>query len=89
MSTIAETTTAAPTAASPQLIDFTDAAVPAIEETMPTAEEEANEAANQFPDDDDDDDEDAAIHWRDVPRYTWLCIMRTREVKVGDKAVKY
>ena len=68
MSTVAETTTAAPTAASPQLIDFTNAAVPAIEETMPTAEEEANEAANQFPDDDDDgDDEDTAIPWRDVP----------------------
>ena len=54
------------------------------EETMPTAEAAENEAAattDQFPD--DDDDEEAAVHWRDVPRHTWLCITRTREVKVN------
>ena len=71
-------------AAEGQLIDFTAAAHRAAEETMPAANEVV---ADQFPDD-EDEDEDAAIHWRDVPRYTWLCVTRTREVTVNDQVIK-
>ena len=57
----------------------------ASEETTPAEET----AADQFPDDDDDgDDEDTAIPWRDVPRYTWLYVIRMRKVKVVDKVYK-
>ncbi len=39
----------------------------------------------QFP---DDDDEDETMQWRDVPRHTWLCITRTRDVTINDQVIK-
>ena len=40
------------------------------------------------PDDTFPADEADTIHWRDVPRHTWLRIMHMREVNIDDHAIK-